>query len=195
MNRRNNNYIDFMKLSLNVDSTISFFTYFLLLNTLIPISLVVTLEIVKIIQGLFILVDVEGYSFVRKKFIKPNSVSLNEELGMVNYIFTDKTGTLTSNKMLLKFVVIGDTCYEFIRDDDYIINKDLRKKEDIIPFEKYEMINASNNKNGNTGIFDVLSYKNYFVKSFDNPKISIQFDKNEKLIEEFWKALSLCHGT
>ena len=193
LNRRNNNYIDFMKLSLNVDSTISFFTYFLLLNTLIPISLVVTLEIVKIIQGLFILVDVEGYSFVRKKFIKPNSVSLNEELGMVNYIFTDKTGTLTSNKMLLKFVVIGDTCYEFIRDDDYIINKDLRKREDIIPFEKYEMINASNNKNGNTGIFDVLSYKNYFVKSFDNPKISIQFDKTEKLIEEFWKALSLCH--
>ena len=38
-----------------------------------------------------------------------------------------------------------------------------------------------------------LSYKNYFVKSFDNPKISIQFDKTEKLIEEFWKALSLCH--
>ena len=192
INKKHLKYIDYMQFKLGLDSFFSFFTYLLLLNTLIPISLIITLEIVKLIQGLFIKVDIKGYSFIRKKFIKPNSVSLNEELGMVNYIFTDKTGTLTSNKMLLKFVVIGETCYEFIRDDDYKINKELRKIEDIIPFDNYEMINT-NNKNINNGIFGNLPYQNYIVKSIENNTYNIKFDKTEKLIEEFWKVLSLCH--
>ena len=37
--------------------------------------------------------------------------SINEELGQVQYIFTDKTGTLTCNKMELKLVCIGSKLY------------------------------------------------------------------------------------
>ena len=70
-----------------------------------------SLEMSKIIQGYFISVDVEGYSHVRKQFIKAASVSLNEELGQVNFIFSDKTGTLTCNKMEFKMCVIGNKLY------------------------------------------------------------------------------------
>jgi len=81
-----------------VESILNFFTYLLLLNTLIPISLIITLEVVKLIQGFFMSTDPNCYSKLRKKWLTPNSVSLNEECGLVNYIFSDKTGTLTCNK-------------------------------------------------------------------------------------------------
>ena len=193
-----NNYIDYLPFNLAVDSILSFFTYFLLLNTMIPVSLIVTLELVKIIQGSFISMDAKSYSFLRKKFITTNSVSLNEELGLVDYVFSDKTGTLTCNQMNLKFCVIGEQCYEFIRrglkSEEMLINKKLREKENIIPFQNYDMIKCSSipgDKGENK--LPIMKYKNYKIKANNKNNICLDLDTSEKLIEEFWKALALCH--
>ena len=60
-----------------VDSLIIFFTYFVLLNTMIPISLIVTIEMVKLFQKYFIEKDQMMYSSYRKKYVSVKSASLN----------------------------------------------------------------------------------------------------------------------
>jgi len=62
-------------------AVLSFFTYLLLLNTLLPISLQVTLEIVKVVQAYFINLDALMYSWERDKMAKCANASIVEDLG------------------------------------------------------------------------------------------------------------------
>ena len=55
--------------SYSIESFLNYFTYLLLLNTMIPISLIITLELVKLIQGAFMRKDVSCYSKIRKKWL------------------------------------------------------------------------------------------------------------------------------
>ena len=74
---------------------IKFGTWFLMLSNIVPVSLLVTLEIVKFIQAYFIQQDISIYDEQKDMPTKAQSSNLNEELGTVHYIFSDKTGTLT----------------------------------------------------------------------------------------------------
>ena len=67
--------------NVSTNGVISFFSYFLLLNTLLPISLIVSLEVVKVIQAYFIVNDVKIYCSERDRFAKVSSTSIIEELG------------------------------------------------------------------------------------------------------------------
>ena len=184
----------FTKYKYGIESFLNYFTYMLLLNTLIPISLIITLEIVKMIQGCFMSCDVYAYSHVRKRWLTPNSVSLNEECGLVKYIFSDKTGTLTCNKMNFKYCVIGDVCYQFLRgtnDEQSKEEIDFREQENILPFKKYDMYQASQGLNNTlTG----SSYNGFIIKSEQDPNTTLNLENAKDLIENYWYALSLCHS-
>lgn len=86
-------------------------TFFILYNNLIPISLQVTLELVRFMQAIFINFDIEMYHEESDTPAMARTSNLNEELGMVKYIFSDKTGTLTRNVMEFKKCSIARNIY------------------------------------------------------------------------------------
>lgn len=82
-------------------------TWILLLTNFVPISLIVTSEVVKFCQAYFMEVDVEMVCKNTGVGAVVQQSGLNEELGQVRYIFSDKTGTLTANEMRFKCMSIG----------------------------------------------------------------------------------------
>lgn len=78
-------------------------TFLILYNNLVPISLYVTLDFSKLVQAWFIVEDRELLTKnIEDRKVSVKNSDLNEELGQIQYIFTDKTGTLTKNQMELK---------------------------------------------------------------------------------------------
>ncbi|KYN08158.1 putative phospholipid-transporting ATPase IF [Cyphomyrmex costatus] len=113
---------------------INFFTlitdilsFLVLFNYIVPISLYVTVELQKFLGSFFFGWDLDMYDKDNDQPALTNSSDLNEELGQVEYLFTDKTGTLTENLMVFRRCSIGDKVY---------MEKDCDKSNDIISVKR-----------------------------------------------------------
>jgi phospholipid-transporting ATPase len=89
----------------------SFLAWLLTMCNIVPISLLVTIEMIKFCQAIFISWDIKMYDEENRRKAIVQSSALNEELGQIRDIFTDKTGTLTKNVMQFKYMAIGDELY------------------------------------------------------------------------------------
>ena len=90
---------------------IDILTFIILYNNLIPISLIVTMEVVKFQQAQLINSDLDMYYAKTDTPALCRTSSLVEELGQIEYVFSDKTGTLTCNEMEFRFCSIAGVAY------------------------------------------------------------------------------------
>ena len=93
-------------------STASFFSFWLILNSMIPLELPISMEISKFVATYFMQVDAQMTRFDRStgtvERLHCNTLNLHEELGEIEYMFCDKTGTLTKNELKFKTLSFCD---------------------------------------------------------------------------------------
>ncbi|CAB3402424.1 unnamed protein product [Caenorhabditis bovis] len=79
-----------------------FWNYIIVLQVMIPISLYVSIEFIKLGQVWFMSQDINMYHEKSDKRLQCRALNITEELGQIQYVMSDKTGTLTENQEWIK---------------------------------------------------------------------------------------------
>ncbi|KAL0067052.1 hypothetical protein AAF712_005836 [Marasmius tenuissimus] len=95
----------------SVNGAITFVFGLLTFQALVPISLYLTFEVVHTVQSIFIYLDGDLYYAKKDQPTQARSWNLTDDLGQIEYIFSDKTGTLTQNVMVFRQCSIGGKAY------------------------------------------------------------------------------------
>uniref|UniRef100_F7D760 Phospholipid-transporting ATPase n=1 Tax=Ornithorhynchus anatinus TaxID=9258 RepID=F7D760_ORNAN len=97
--------------SATLSALLIFWSYVIILNTVVPISLYVSVEIIRLGNSFYIDWDRKMYYSVNNTPAQARTTTLNEELGQIKYVFSDKTGTLTQNIMAFNKCSINGKSY------------------------------------------------------------------------------------
>ncbi|KAF0683566.1 Aste57867_24423 [Aphanomyces stellatus] len=90
----------------------AFLASLILYNNLVPISLYISLEVVKWYQAKNMEADKEMMDPDTGRAVLARTSNLNEDVGQIKYLFSDKTGTITKNEMVLKFICLDETVFD-----------------------------------------------------------------------------------
>ncbi|URE19406.1 ATPase, class [Musa troglodytarum] len=161
-----------------VVAILTMFTLITLYSTIIPISLYVSIEMIKFIQCTqFINKDLHMYHAESNTPALARTSNLNEELGQVEYIFSDKTGTLTRNLMEFFKCSIGGEAYG----------------TGVTEIEKGQ-VQRTGKKMNEVNRSDTAVHEKGF--NFDDARIMCGAWRNERdpeICKEFFRCLALCH--
>ncbi|KAF8037556.1 hypothetical protein BT93_B0438 [Corymbia citriodora subsp. variegata] len=163
-----------------------FLTGLMLYGYLIPISLYVSIEIVKVLQSVFINQDLRMYDRATDKPARARTSNLNEELGQVDTIFSDKTGTLTCNSMDFVKCSIAGIAYG---KGETEVESALARRD--WPSEGSEILSERIDSHGNavhSGMVKGFNFRDERIMNgmwVEEPR--------PDLIKKFFQVLAICH--
>ncbi|XP_043106554.1 phospholipid-transporting ATPase ID [Puntigrus tetrazona] len=171
-----NSFITFLPRADGANASLSafltFWSYVIILNTVVPISLYVSVEILRLGNSYFIDWDRKMYHVKSDTPAQARTTTLNEELGQIKYIFSDKTGTLTQNIMTFNRCSINGKSYGEVVDF---------AGQRVEVTEKTEKVDFSWNS--------LADPKFYF---YDHKLVeAVKLGSPE--VQDFFRLLALCH--
>jgi phospholipid-translocating ATPase len=182
------------------DGVIAFWAGVILFQNLVPISLYITLEIIRTLQALFIYSDVQMYYEKLDYPCTPKSWNISDDVGQVEYIFSDKTGTLTQNVMEFKKCTINGVPYGeayteaqagMQRRQGINVEVEGARAREQIARDRVRMLEGSRRLHNNPYLWDDDLT---FVAPDYIDDLAGESGAEQKIAnEQFMLALSLCH--
>ncbi|XP_042833540.1 phospholipid-transporting ATPase IK isoform X7 [Panthera tigris] len=152
--------------SVAAETFLTFWGFFILLSVMVPMAMFIMVEFIYLGNSMFINWDVHMYYAPQDVPAKARSTSLNDQLGQVGYVFSDKTGTLTQNVMTFKKCCIAGIVYGPDDEEEapckgnpYLWNKFADGK---FPYRNAELLRAVQGR-------------------------------TDEAVREFWRLLAICH--
>ncbi|GAO14526.1 hypothetical protein UVI_02032370 [Ustilaginoidea virens] len=179
---------------------ITFWAAIILFQNLIPISLYITLEIIRTLQAIFIFSDINMYYEPIDQPCIPKSWNISDDVGQIEYIFSDKTGTLTQNVMEFKKATIngqpyGEAYTEAQAGMQKRMGVDVAKEGARIQAEiaeaKVRSLEGLRRINDNPYLHD--DALTFIAPDFVSDLAGEHGHVQQSAIEEFMLALALCH--
>ncbi|KAK8604466.1 hypothetical protein V6N13_099408 [Hibiscus sabdariffa] len=160
-----------------------FLTALLLYTYFIPISLYVSIEIVKVLQSIFINQDIHMYYEEADKPAHARTSNLNEELGQVDTILSDKTGTLTCNSMEFIKCSVAGTAY----------GRGVTEVERAMDRKKGSPVREQNGPNHVEDSADIPAIKGFNFKDERIMNGNWVNEQRADVIQKFFRLLAICH--
>jgi phospholipid-translocating ATPase len=166
-------------------------------QNIVPISLYISIEAVRTCQAAFIYFDADIYYEKTDTPALARTFTLTDDLGQIEYIFSDKTGTLTQNAMVFRGASVGGKTYvdeELVEgavepvkspDPSTISESDATPRETAQPAVEIERVQLSGG----------------LLRHFRSPPLSRELEAaaadprspDRDRHGYFWTTLALCH--